>query len=66
MNALGLDEIVSKEFPDLSGRGQMVPLDRSNGFGMAPGAGKRDRVTGVRVNIPDRYLRGWISGAAIG
>jgi predicted transcriptional regulator of viral defense system len=66
MNALGLDEIVSKEFPDLSGRGQMVPFDRSNGFGMPPGAGKRDRVTGVRVNIPDRYLRGWISGAAIG
>jgi predicted transcriptional regulator of viral defense system len=64
LGLLGLDAVAKRNFPRLSGRGANTPLDRSNSFQMSPQDIKRDRETGVLINVPEDYLRGWVGAAS--
>ena len=64
LRLLGLDAIAKRNFPDLAGRGANTPLDRSNSFQMSREAIKRDSETGVLLNVPEDYLRGWVSATS--
>lgn len=66
MGLLGFEELVETSFPDIRGRTATPIFDRSRGFDMAAGKMRRDKRTGVMVNVPIEYLRGWIAGASSG
>lgn len=64
LNLVGLDTIAEKHLADVKSRRAGTPLDRSNGFALDRGNVERDPRTGVLLNVPSRYLRGWIDGEA--
>ena len=64
LRLLGLHAVGKLNFPNLVGRGANTPLDRSNSFQLSPAQIKRDRETGVLLNVPKDHLRGWIAAAA--
>ncbi len=66
LGLLGFDAIVDRHFAELEGRKTNTVLDRSRGFTLEPDELERDPRTGVVLNVPRSYLRGWIQGAAIG
>jgi predicted transcriptional regulator of viral defense system len=49
----------------LPGRTATTPLDRSNSFGLERGSMTRDPRTGVLINVPESYLRGWVASAEL-
>lgn len=66
LRLLGFESLVEKHFSNVSGRQTSPIFDRSRSFDLPAGEGHRDKETGVVVNVPMGYLRGWISGASIG
>jgi hypothetical protein len=66
LRLLGFDSLVDLHFSKISGRTTSPVFDRSRSFDLAPGRTHRDSQTGVVVNVPLEYLRGWIAGASIG
>ena len=65
LRLLGLHVIAARNFPGLAGRGASTPLDRSDSFALPPGETKRDRVTGVTINVPEGHLVGWAEAASL-
>jgi predicted transcriptional regulator of viral defense system len=65
LRVLGLQRTARQNFPDLTGRGASTPLDRTGSFGLDLAELKRDRDTGVVINVPEDYLLGWIGAAAL-
>ncbi|HVC06099.1 MAG TPA: hypothetical protein VND98_00720 [Solirubrobacterales bacterium] len=66
MRLLGFEAPVESWFPKIIGRKTSTIFDRSRGFSLPKDQIRRDRDTGVVINVPFEYLRGWISGASIG
>ena len=66
LGMLGLDPVVEKHFAELDGRKTSTVFDRSKGFELDREEQVRDAKTGVIVNVPHTYLRGWIQGSEIG
>jgi predicted transcriptional regulator of viral defense system len=66
LRLLGFDALVDTHFAGISGRKTSPVFDRSRSFDLPPDEVRRDRETGVIINVPIEYLRGWIAGAAIG
>jgi len=66
LRLLGFESLVERHFSSISGRQTSPVFDRSRGFELPAGKVRRDSETGVVVNVPMEYLRGWISGASIG
>jgi predicted transcriptional regulator of viral defense system len=60
LRKLGLDEVADRQFGGLEGRRTSTLLDRSQGFSVSKPP--RDRDTGVVINLPPGYLRGWLAG----
>lgn len=65
LRLIGLDDIVTAHLP-VTGRGASVPLDRSDSFNLPDDARQRDTATGVILNVPADYLRGWAASVNIG
>lgn len=65
LRLIGLHRTARQSFPGLTGRGASTPLDRSGAFELAPGELKRDRETGVLINVPEDYLLGWVGSAEL-
>jgi predicted transcriptional regulator of viral defense system len=65
LHTLKLDEVVTEHLADLNTGGKAIPLISENWFNVSRSDMKRDSQTGVLVNIPEDYLRGWILGADI-
>lgn len=65
LRLLGFEELVESSLK-VVGRRSSPLLDRSREFERAGERPPRDRETGVLVNVPRGYLRGWIEGAAAG
>lgn len=63
---LDLEPVVEKHFANLEGRKTSTLFDRSRGFELGKSEVRRDPKTGVVLNVPYSYLRGWIQGASIG
>jgi predicted transcriptional regulator of viral defense system len=63
LRLLGLGAVAKRNFPNLTGRGAKTPLDRSNSFGMDQAEIRRDRETGVLINVPEDHLAGWASAS---
>jgi len=66
LRMLGFDNLVESWPMKIDGRRSSPLLDRSREFEPTGERPRRDRETGVRVNVPPGYLRGWIQGAAVG
>jgi predicted transcriptional regulator of viral defense system len=66
LNLLGFQALVDRHFVTLAGRGAAVPLDRSRSFPADGWTPKRDRETGVLINVPLDHLSGWIAASALG
>lgn len=66
LGLLGLDPVVDRHFADLEGRRTSTLFDRSRGFALEATDTERDSRTGVVLNVPRSYLRGWIQGASVG
>lgn len=66
LRTLGFDGLVESHLPKISGRKTSTIFDRSHSFDLPKDQVRRDRETGVRINVPPDYLRGWIAGASIG
>jgi len=66
LRTLGFDELVESWPTKIEGRRSSPLFDRSREFESAGERPPRDRETGVMVNVPPGYLRGWIQGAAVG
>jgi predicted transcriptional regulator of viral defense system len=66
LDLLSLEPVVERHFADLDGRKTSTPLDRGGGFALGRANAERDPRTGVLLNVPRPYLRGWIQGASIG
>lgn len=64
LRLLGLGAVAERNFPHMTGRGSNTPLDRSNSFEMEAADMRRDRHTGVLINVPEDYLAGWARAAA--
>lgn len=54
----GLDEVVERCLPGLTGRGRRIPLDRSDSYCL-DGELERDAATGVVLNVPRDLLHAW-------
>jgi predicted transcriptional regulator of viral defense system len=65
LRLLGMSAVAAENFPHLMARGASTPLDRSRGFDLAADEIRRDRQTGVLVNVPERSLIGWARAAAL-
>lgn len=65
LRLLGLHVVARQNFPGLIGRGASTPLDRSGSFDLDPGEARRDRETGVLINVPEDYLLGWAGAPAL-
>lgn len=63
LRLLGLGAVAKRNFPHMTGRGASTPLDRSNSFDMETADKRRERHTGVLINVPEDYLVGWASAA---
>lgn len=57
----GHGDIAEAELPDLRRRRSRVLLDRTDALEVPHGQWRRDRDTGVTVNLPARSLRGWLA-----
>lgn len=66
LRLLGFEALVETHFSDISGRKTSPLFDRSRSFDLPAGEVRRDHETGVVINVPMEYLRGWIAGASIG
>lgn len=66
LRLLGFESLVDVHFSDISGRKTSPVFDRSRSFDLPADEVRRDRDTGVVVNVPMEYLRGWIAGASTG
>jgi predicted transcriptional regulator of viral defense system len=66
LRLLGFDSLADMHFSKISGRTTSPVFDRSRSFDLPPGRTQRDSQTGVVINVPLEYLRGWIAGASIG
>jgi predicted transcriptional regulator of viral defense system len=66
LRQLGFATLVEARLPELGGSGANIFFDRSRGFDLPKHRLKRDRDTGITINVPIDYLRGWIEGASIG
>jgi predicted transcriptional regulator of viral defense system len=66
LRQLGFANLVETRLPEISGRRANTLFDRSRGFDLPKEQLRRDRDTGVTINVPTGYLRGWIEGASIG
>lgn len=66
LRLLGFDGLVDSRFPEFQGRTTSTLFDRSRGFDLPKDQVRRDRDTGVKINVPIDYLRGWIAGASVG
>ena len=66
LGLLGFESLVETYFSNISGRKTSPVFDRSHSFDLPPGKTRRDSSTGVVINVPIDYLRGWIAGASIG
>jgi predicted transcriptional regulator of viral defense system len=62
LGLVGLEAVRERHLGDIHGRSGNTPLDRANGFGLSRSETERDRRTGVLINMPAHYLRGWIEG----
>jgi predicted transcriptional regulator of viral defense system len=62
LRQLGLDEVVDRRLGDVAGRRTSTLLDRSKGFDLAQHETKRDPRSGVVINVPADYLKGWMIG----
>lgn len=60
LNELGVNQLVETCLDGIDTRGANTALDRSNGFELPRDAVKRDPRTGVLINVPHTYLRGWL------
>jgi predicted transcriptional regulator of viral defense system len=66
LRMLGFEDLVESWPTKIDARGSSPLFDRSREFEAGGERPRRDRDTGVRVNVPPRYLRGWIRGEAAG
>jgi predicted transcriptional regulator of viral defense system len=66
LRLLGFDGLVEARLAEIDARKASPIFDRSREFELPKEQVRRDRETGVRMNVPPEYLRGWISGATIG
>jgi predicted transcriptional regulator of viral defense system len=66
LRLLGFDALVDTRFSGISGRKTSLVFDRSRSFDLPSDEVRRDSETGVIINVPMEYLRGWIAGAGIG
>jgi predicted transcriptional regulator of viral defense system len=66
LRLLGFDALVESRLPQIDARRASPIFDRSREFEPPREQVRRDRETGVKINVPSHYLRGWISGATIG
>lgn len=65
LKLIGLQRTARQNFPGLTGRGANTPLDRSGAFDLELAELKRDRETGVLINVPEDYLLGWVGSAEL-
>lgn len=64
LRLLGLERLIEADLIRIDGRKTSTLFDRGRSFNLPDEQIRRDRDTGVRVNVPPDYLRGWISGAS--
>jgi predicted transcriptional regulator of viral defense system len=65
LRMLGFDELVESWPTKIDGRRSSPLFDRSREFEPAGERPARDRETGVMINVPRGYLRGWIQSAGV-
>jgi predicted transcriptional regulator of viral defense system len=63
---LGYEHIVEEDLVALQSKRATVPFDRSGGYAMSRGEMKRERRTGVLINVPERQLRAWLDAVSLG
>lgn len=66
LRLLGFESLADLHFSNISGRKTSPVFDRARSFDLPAGKKVRDSATGVVVNVPMDYLRGWIAGASVG
>lgn len=66
LGELGFDRLVETHLPPIAGRATTPLFDRSREYDLPRKKMRRDPATGVMVNVPRDYLRGWIAGASTG
>jgi predicted transcriptional regulator of viral defense system len=66
LRLLDLDSIAEAHFSRISGRKTSTVFDLSRDFDLPADEVRRDPETGVIINVPVDYLRGWIAGTATG
>lgn len=60
LNQFGLEAQAEIALEGIAVRGASTPLDRSDGFEMPEKDLERDQATGVVLNVPRDYVRGWV------
>jgi predicted transcriptional regulator of viral defense system len=65
LRLVGLHTVAAQNFPALTGRGANTPLDRSNSFELNTDEMRRDRETGVLINVPEDHLLGWVGAGEL-